>query len=75
MNRFVLKGEYITLGQFLKATDHINSGGEAKFFLYTHQCYINDIKTTMRGKKIRATDVVKIDSELYHIENDPKINT
>ena len=33
MNKFKINTDFITLGQFLKATDHIGSGGEAKFFL------------------------------------------
>ena len=35
MKKFKIHTESITLGQFLKATDYIGSGGEASFFIKT----------------------------------------
>lgn len=70
VKKFILKTEFITLGQFLKATDNIGSGGEAKFFLFEHACFVNDILTKERGKKIYANDIVKIDKEIYVIHHD-----
>jgi ribosome-associated protein len=70
VKKFVLKTEYITLGQLLKATDKIGSGGEAKFFLFNHKCLVNGIHTLERGKKIRDKDVVVIEQDTYTIVHD-----
>jgi ribosome-associated protein YbcJ (S4-like RNA binding protein) len=70
VKKFILKTEFITLGQFLKATDQIGSGGEAKFFLFNHKCYVNGVLTQERGKKIRDKDVVMIDKDTYIIAYD-----
>lgn len=72
MKTFKIKTEYITLGQFLKAEGFIGSGGEAKFFLWDNDVFVNDEKRTERGKKLRDQDVVKIKSNLYQIINDQK---
>ncbi|MBN2268222.1 MAG: RNA-binding S4 domain-containing protein [Acholeplasmataceae bacterium] len=70
VKKFILKSDFITLGQFLKATDKIGSGGEAKFFLFNHKCLVNGIHTQERGKKIRDKDVVMIDQDAYVIAYD-----
>lgn len=58
---------FITLGQFLKITDHINSGGEAKLFLYSHEVYVNNEKEDRRGRKLYHGDQIRIGSEVYQI--------
>ncbi len=70
MKTFKLKADYITLGQFLKATDYIGSGGEAKFFLLDHECLVNGVITKERGKKIYPNDTVKIKKTVFIIEHD-----
>lgn len=70
VKKFILKTEFITLGQFLKAIDKIGSGGEAKFFLFNHTCKVNGISTTERGKKIRDKDIVMIGQDTYVIAYD-----
>jgi len=67
MKIFKLYADYITLGQFLKATDHIGSGGEAKFFLFENDVYVNQEKRTERGKKLFNGDIVKIVDKQYQI--------
>ncbi|MEK4483995.1 S4 domain-containing protein YaaA [Psychrobacillus sp. FSL H8-0484] len=52
--------EYITLGQFLKMTDAIDSGGMAKWFLSEHTVYVNGEVDQRRGRKLRNKDVVNI---------------
>ncbi|KIL53200.1 S4 domain-containing protein YaaA [Jeotgalibacillus campisalis] len=52
--------EYITLGQFLKLADVIQSGGMAKWFLSEHEVYINQELDQRRGRKLRDGDEVKI---------------
>ncbi|MDL2292950.1 RNA-binding S4 domain-containing protein [Acholeplasma sp. OttesenSCG-928-E16] len=68
MKSFKLHTEYITMTQFLKANDYISSGGEAKFFLLENKCYINNELCKERGKKIFPNYKVKINDDLYKIE-------
>lgn len=52
--------EFITLGQLLKMTDAIDSGGMAKWFLSEHAVYVNGEVDQRRGRKLRNKDVVNI---------------
>lgn len=52
--------EFITLGQLLKMTDAIDSGGMAKWFLSEHIVYVNGEVDQRRGRKLRHNDVVNI---------------
>jgi S4 domain protein YaaA len=55
-----IETEYITLGQLLKMTDTINSGGMAKWFLSEHEVFVNGELEDRRGRKLRPEDEVKI---------------
>ena len=72
MKKFKITTEYITLGQILKATDHIGSGGEAKFFLMENDVFVNNEKRTERGKKLYPGDIVIIGKDEYVMTNDQK---
>ncbi|KKK36875.1 hypothetical protein WQ57_17130 [Mesobacillus campisalis] len=52
--------EFITLGQFLKLADVIQSGGMAKWFLSEHGVFINGEQDQRRGRKLRSGDVIAI---------------
>lgn len=65
-----ITSEFITLGQFLKFENIIDSGAFAKEFIMTHKCIVNDEITTQRGKKLRPGDKVIINDLLFEIEND-----
>jgi ribosome-associated protein len=52
--------EYITLGQFLKLADVIQSGGMAKFFLSEYEVFINGEQDQRRGRKLRNGDEITI---------------
>jgi ribosome-associated protein len=52
--------EYITLGQFLKLAEVIQSGGMAKWFLSEHDVFINGEQDQRRGRKLRSGDQVRI---------------
>lgn len=60
MNELVIDTEYITLGQALKLTDAISSGGMAKWFLAENDVYINGEIDNRRGRKLRHDDMVNI---------------
>jgi ribosome-associated protein len=58
-----INSEYITLGQFLKLADIIDSGGMAKWFLQEFHITVNGEDENRRGKKLRHGDVVFIKSK------------
>jgi ribosome-associated protein len=60
LNEIVIDTEFVTLGQFLKMTDAISSGGMAKWFLSEHDVYVNGEVEDRRGRKLRHQDTVNI---------------
>lgn len=60
MSQIKIQGEYITLGQFLKKADLIDSGGQAKFFLQEVEIYVNQEAEHRRGRKIYRGDQIEI---------------
>lgn len=60
MRQLKIEGPYITLGQLLKRTDLIGSGGEAKIFLQEVKVKVNNELEVRRGRKIYPQDLVDI---------------
>ena len=60
--------DYITLGQFLKLADVIESGGEAKGFLAQNEVLIDGTPDNRRGRKLRGGEVVEILGNVYEIK-------
>lgn len=58
-----IQTEYITLGQFLKLADIIDSGGMAKWYLQEHEVTVNGVKENRRGRKLKAGDVIMIENK------------
>lgn len=63
-----IDSEFITLGQFLKFADIIQSGGEAKMFLSQNNVYVNKELDIRRGRKLRPGDSVVILGKEYMIK-------
>jgi S4 domain protein YaaA len=61
MKEIQISTEIITLGQFLKLADVIQSGGMAKWFLQEYEIKVNGEIESRRGKKLRNQDVVEIE--------------
>ena len=61
MQTFILKDDYIKLGQLLKAAGLVSSGVEAKFVIQDGEVLVNNEVCTMRGKKLRPGDTVRFD--------------
>ncbi|MED4403284.1 S4 domain-containing protein YaaA [Metabacillus fastidiosus] len=55
-----IETEYITLGQFLKLADVIQTGGMAKWFLGEYAIFVNSELENRRGRKLKAGDVIDI---------------
>jgi len=60
MDKISISTDYITLGQFLKVADVVQSGGMAKWFLSEYDVFINGELDVRRGRKLRVNDVVEI---------------
>lgn len=60
MKNIKITTEYITLGQFLKLSNIISSGGEAKFFLQENVIYVNNELENRRGRKLYPNDKIKV---------------
>ena len=58
---------YITLGQLLKLANIIGNGGEAKFFLATHEVLVNGEADNRRGRKLYPGDEVRVGGEAFLI--------
>lgn len=67
--KIVITTEYITLGQFLKFTNIISNGGDAKVFLITTSVYVNDELEQRRGRKLRVGDKILVNNNEYIISN------
>ena len=59
--------DYITLGQFLKLADIIQSGGEAKSFLAQNEVEIDGVLDNRRGRKLRGGEIIEILGQKYEI--------
>lgn len=61
MEKFKIKGEFITLGQFIKAQSLVSSGGMVKPFLEEAHITLNGEIENRRGKKLHRGDHLIID--------------
>ena len=53
----------ITLGQALKASNLVDSGGEAKVLIQGGEVRVNGEVETRRGRKLEEGDVVEVGDE------------
>lgn len=67
MAKISIYTDYITLGQFLKISSLISSGGQAKFFLEINAVFVNGIEEKRRGKKLFPGDFVEFNGTKYAI--------
>lgn len=61
MKTTVIQTEYITLSQFLKLAECIQTGGQAKFFLQETMIKVNEEVEKRRGKKLRNNDIIEVE--------------
>ncbi|MFC7063032.1 S4 domain-containing protein YaaA [Halobacillus seohaensis] len=58
--RIEISTEYIQLGQFLKLSNVVESGGMVKIFLAEFEVYVNGEREQRRGRKLYLGDSVEI---------------
>ena len=56
-----------TLGQALKASNLVQSGGEAKVLIQGGEVRVNGEVETRRGRRLRAGDVVEVGGKRLEI--------
>ncbi len=63
-----LEAPFIRLDDALKCIGVVGTGGQAKILIQSGLAQVNGEVCTMRGKKLRAGDIVCIESEGKEIE-------
>lgn len=57
-----IRDKYITLGQLLKLTGAVATGGQGKHFLQEYEIKVNGVRETRRGKKVYVGDQIDIEN-------------
>ncbi len=63
MEKVIIEGEYIALGQLLKLSGIAQTGGQAKFMVADGRVRVNGQIELQRGKKIYPGDMVEVDGK------------
>ena len=69
METIKLQGEYIKLGQALKAAGLVDSGVTAKLVIQDGLVKVNGEVETRRGKKLQGGEIIFYDGKEVKIEN------
>lgn len=67
MKKITITTGYITLGQLLKIVGLVDTGGEAKIFLASHEIMVDRVSDNRRGRKLYPGMTVVIEGREYHI--------
>lgn len=70
MKQVTISTEFVTLGQFLKLANLIQTGGEAKFYLQEHEVKINGEFDNRRGRKLYNEMIVEVENQTFKIVNE-----
>ncbi len=68
MQEIKLKGDFIKLGQALKAAGLAESGVEAKYIIQDGLVRVNGKVELQRGKKLVSGDIVEFDNNEVYIK-------
>ena len=58
-----LNTEFITLGQLLKLSKVVSTGGEVKAYLASNMVLVNQTNENRRGRKLYQGDVVELEGD------------
>ncbi len=67
-----IKGKFIKLGQLIKKLNIIDTGGQAKYFVKSHEIRINNDENVKRNTKVWLNSTVWIDDQVFYIVEDDK---
>lgn len=65
-----IRGEYITLGQFLKFAGIVDQGYLEKVYLAENEVLVNGEPENRRGRKLRPGDVLVLKEGTFQIGSD-----
>lgn len=67
-----IQGKFIKLGQLIKKLNIIDTGGQAKYFIETHDIRVNNDEGLKRSSKVWANSTVWIDDQVFYIVEDER---
>lgn len=67
MKQVSIYTDYVTLGQVLKMLNFVQTGGETKVFLLTHEVKVNGECENRRGRKLFPATTLSIDEDEFTI--------
>ena len=67
MEEIKITTEFIKLGQLLKLTHIISSGGEEKIYVATREIVVNNELENRRGRKLYPGDVIEVENRTFVI--------
>ncbi len=67
MKQIKISTEFVTLGQFLKLANLIQTGGEAKFYLKENKVIVNGEEDNRRGRKLYSRNIVEVENQTFEI--------
>lgn len=68
MEEIFIYTDFVTLGQFLKLANLIQTGGEAKEFLSNHEILVNGELDNRRGRKLYDGMVISLLNKKFVIK-------
>lgn len=68
MERVKIETEYIKLDQFLKWSNLVNSGAEAKIFIQDGKVKVNNELELRRGRKLFKNDIVEFENKIIQVD-------
>ena len=67
-----IRGKFIKLGQLIKKLNIIDTSGQAKYFIKSHEIRINNEEDVKRNTKVWLNSTVWIDDQVFYIVEDDK---
>jgi len=67
MKEIKINSEFIKLDSFLKYAGAASMGSEAKMYILDGEVKVNGSVEKQRGKKLRVSDTVEFNGELYKL--------
>lgn len=67
MKQIKISTEFVTLGQFLKLANLIQTGGEAKFYLKENKVVVDGEEDKRRGRKLYSGNIVEVENQTFEI--------
>lgn len=67
MKQIKISTEFVTLGQFLKLANLIQTGGEAKFYLKENKVIVDGEEDNRRGRKLYSGNIVEVENQTFEI--------